>query len=272
MLFWKGFFIVWQGSRIFVGSYSKEWVWFCGGVCFCLINGWVCLIMVLIFLLFFYGVFCMIEDQKFVVYFKFLVMGMMIFMVMLKLVVECGVVNLLQGFFDFQVEMVLFDVVYCQMLVGCNQYLLMVGVFELCQVIVDKVEVFYGLCFDVEFEVMVMVGVMQVIFMVIVVFVWLGDEVIVFELVYDFYVLVIEIVGGMVVYVQFKFFDYVLDWVQVEVLIMLKMWMIIVNLLNNLMGSLLIVVDLEKLVKMVCGIDIVILFDEVYEYIVFDGE
>lgn len=198
-------------------------------------------------------------------------MGTTIFTVMSRLAAECGAVNLSQGFPDFQAEPALFDAMHRHMLAGRNQYAPMAGLPELRQAIVDKVADLYGPRFDVESEVTVTAGATQAIFTAIAAFVRPGDEVIVFEPVYDSYVPAIETVGGKAVFAQLRFPDYAPDWTQVAGLISSRTRMIIVNSPHNPTGSLLSAVDLEKLAKLVRGTDIVILSDEVYEHIVFDG-
>jgi methionine transaminase len=198
--------------------------------------------------------------------------GTTIFTVMSKLAAECGAVNLSQGFPDFQAEPVLFDAVHRHMLAGRNQYAPMTGVPELRQAIVDKVAALYGPRFDVESEVTVTAGATQAIFTAIAAFVRPGDEVIVFEPVYDSYVPAIETVGGTAVFAQLKFPDYAPDWAQVAQLISPKTRLIIINSPHNPTGSLLTAVDLEKLANLLRGTDIVVLSDEVYEHILFDGE
>ena len=198
--------------------------------------------------------------------------GTTIFTVMSKLAAECGAVNLSQGFPDFQAEPVLFDAVHRHMLAGRNQYAPMTGVPELRQAIVNKVAALYGPRFDVESEVTVTAGATQAIFTAIAAFVRPGDEVIVFEPVYDSYVPAIETVGGTAVFAQLKFPDYAPDWAQVAQLISPKTRLIIINSPHNPTGSLLTAVDLEKLANLLRGTDIVVLSDEVYEHILFDGE
>jgi len=199
-------------------------------------------------------------------------MGTTIFTVMSRLAAECGAVNLSQGFPDFQAEPALFDAVHRHMLAGRNQYAPMAGMPELRQAIVDKVAALYGTRYDVESEVTVTAGATQAIFTAIAAFVRPGDEVIVFEPVYDSYVPAIETVGGKAVYAQLSFPDYVPDWDQVERLMTPKTRMIIINSPHNPTGSLFSTVDREKLAKLVAGTDIVVLSDEVYEHILFDGE
>ena len=198
-------------------------------------------------------------------------MGTTIFTVMSRLAAECGAVNLSQGFPDFQAEPALFDAMHRHMLAGRNQYAPMAGLPELRKAIVDKVADLYGPRFDVDSEVTVTAGATQAIFTAIAAFVRPGDEVIVFEPVYDSYVPAIETVGGKAVFAQLRFPDYAPDWTQVAGLISPRTRMIIVNSPHNPTGSLLSAVDLEKLAKLVRGTDIVILSDEVYEHIVFDG-
>lgn len=199
-------------------------------------------------------------------------MATTIFTVMSRLAAECGAVNLSQGFPDFQAEPALFDALHRHMLAGRNQYAPMAGMPELRAAIVDKVAALYGARFDPESEVTVTAGATQAIFTAIAAFVRPGDEVIVFEPVYDSYVPAIETVGGKAVYAQLQFPDYQPDWAQVAQLITPRTRMIILNSPHNPTGSLLFAVDLEKLAKMLRGTDIVVLSDEVYEHILFDGE
>src|SRR5574343_368500 len=203
---------------------------------------------------------------------RFPAMGTTIFTVMSRLAAECGAVNLSQGFPDFQAEPALFDAMHRHMLAGRNQYAPMAGMPELRQAIVDKVAASYGARFDVESEVTVTAGATQAIFTAIAAFVRPGDEVIVFEPVYDSYVPAIETVGGQAVFAQLKFPDYAPDWDQVRGLINERTRMISVNSPHNPTGSLLTAADLDRLAGLVRGTDIVILSDEVYEHILFDGE
>ena len=203
---------------------------------------------------------------------RFPAMGTTIFTVMSRLAAECGAINLSQGFPDFHAEPALFDAMHHHMLAGRNQYAPMAGMPELRQAIVDKVAGLYGARFDVDSEVTVTAGATQAIFTAIAAFVRPGDEVIVFEPVYDSYVPAIETVGGTALFAQLQFPDYAPDWVQVARLISPKTRMVIVNSPHNPTGSLLTAVDLEKLAELLRGTNIVVLSDEVYEHIVFDGE
>lgn len=197
--------------------------------------------------------------------------GTTIFTVMSRLAAECGAVNLSQGFPDFQPEPELFAAVHRHMAAGRNQYAPMTGVPELREAIVAKVADLYGTRFDPEAEVTVTAGATQALFTAIAALVRPGDEVIVFEPVYDSYVPAIETVGGRALPASLCFPDYRPDWDAVRRLVTARTRMIIVNSPHNPTGSLLAASDLESLAAIVAGTDIVVLADEVYEHIVFDG-
>ena len=154
---------------------------------------------------------------------------------------------------------------------GRNQYPPMAGVPELRSAIADKVEALYGASYDVDSEITVTAGATQAIFTAIAAFVRAGDEVIVFEPVYDSYLPAIETVGGKAVYAALGFPDYRPDWQQVRSLISPQTRMILINSPHNPTGSLLAADDLDQLAALTRDTDIVVLSDEVYEHIVFDG-
>jgi methionine aminotransferase len=198
--------------------------------------------------------------------------GTTIFTVMSKLAADCGAINLSQGFPDFQAEPALFDAVHQAMQAGRNQYPPMAGMPELRQAISDKVATLYGLRYDVDAEVTVTAGATQALFTAIAAFVRYGDEVIVFDPVYDSYVPAIETVGGRAVYARLRFPDYRPDWDEVKSLVNARTRMIIINSPHNPTGSLLSASDLEALNEITRGTDIVVLSDEVYEHICYEGE
>ncbi len=203
---------------------------------------------------------------------RFPAMGTTIFTVMSRLAADCGAINLSQGFPDFQAEAELFDAVHRHMRAGRNQYAPMAGLPELRQAIAGKVRDLYGADFDPESEVTVTAGATQALFTAIAAFVRPGDEVIAFAPVYDSYAPAVETVGGKVVYASLRFPDYAPDWAEVARLVTPRTRMIVINSPHNPTGSLLSAVDLEKLAEIARGTDIVVLSDEVYEHIVFDGE
>ena len=197
--------------------------------------------------------------------------GTTIFTVMSKLATDCGAINLSQGFPDFQAEPALFEATQRAMNEGRNQYPPMAGMPELRAAIAGKVDSLYGMRYDVDQEITVTAGATQALFTAIAAFVRSGDEVIVFAPFYDSYVPSIETVGGRAVPAQLKFPDYKPDWEQVRTLITPRTRMIIVNSPNNPTGSLLDAADLDALAELTRNTDIVVLSDEVYEHIVYDG-
>ena len=198
--------------------------------------------------------------------------GTTIFTVMSKLATDCGAINLSQGFPDFQAEPALFDAVAQAMRDGRNQYPPMAGLPELRQAIAGKVESLYGVRYDADQEITVTAGATQALFTAIAAFVRAGDEVIVFAPFYDSYVPAVETVGGRAVYANLRFPEYQPDWEQVRALITPRTRMIIVNSPNNPAGSMLTSDDLDALAELTRGTGIVVLADEVYEHIVFDGQ
>ncbi len=197
--------------------------------------------------------------------------GTTIFTVMSKLAADVGAINLSQGFPDFQAEPALFEAVDRAMREGHNQYPPMAGLPALRQAIAAKVQALYGRAYDPDSEITVTAGGTQSLFTAIAAFVRPGDEVIVFEPVYDSYVPAIETVGGKAVAVPLTFPEFSYDWAAVKKALTPRTRMIIVNSPHNPTGSLMGPADLAELSALVDGTDIVVLSDEVYEHITFDG-
>ena len=197
--------------------------------------------------------------------------GTTIFSVMSRLAAEHGAINLSQGFPDFSAPPALFDRVAKHMHAGANQYALMAGAAPLREAIAGKVADLYGLAYDVEQEITVTAGATQAIFTAVAALVRPGDEVIVFEPVYDSYVPSIELNGGRAVFARLTFPDYRPDWDQVRALITPKTRMIVINTPHNPSGAVWSAEDMRALEALVRGTGIVIVSDEVYEHIVFDG-
>jgi methionine aminotransferase len=197
--------------------------------------------------------------------------GTTIFTVMSALANECGAINLSQGFPDFDCHPLLVDRVTHHMKAGHNQYAPMTGVASLREAIAEKVENLYGSHYDSVSEITVTAGATQAIYTAVAAMVHPGDEVIVFQPVYDSYVPAIRLAGGEPIYVRLKFPDYHIDWDEVAALISPRTRMIMINTPNNPTGSVFSAADMQALARMVAGTNIVILSDEVYEHIVFDG-
>lgn len=197
--------------------------------------------------------------------------GTTIFSVMSKLAAEHGAINLSQGFPDFSPPSRLLERVAHHMAAGHNQYALMAGALPLREAIAVKVEHLYGARYDVEREITVTAGATQAIFTAVAACVRPGDDVIVFAPVYDSYGPAIELSGGRVLHATLGFPDYRPDWDEVRALIGPRTRMIIVNTPHNPTGTVWSADDMLALAALVRGTDIVVVADEVYEHMVFDG-
>jgi methionine aminotransferase len=197
--------------------------------------------------------------------------GTTIFTVMSRLATECGAINLSQGFPDFSPSAELFDLVSRHMNAGANQYAPMAGVAALREAIVARSEGLYGTRYDPEDEVTVTAGGTQAIFTAVTALVRPGDEVIVVEPVYDSYVPAIELAGGRAIRASLSPPGYRPDWERIGALVTPRTRMILVNSPHNPTGSIFTRADLDALAALVRGTEIVVLSDEVYEHIVFDG-
>jgi methionine aminotransferase len=197
--------------------------------------------------------------------------GTTIFTVMSRLAAEHGAINLSQGFPDFSPPPLLLERVSHHMAAGANQYPPMAGVLPLRESIAEKLSRLYGTQVDVESEVTVTAGATQAIFTAISACVRPGDEVIIFAPVYDSYVPGIELNGGTARYAQLRFPDYRPDWAEVRALITPRTRMIIINSPHNPSGSVWTAADMAELERTVADTNIVVVSDEVYEHVVFDG-
>ncbi|TAH41748.1 MAG: pyridoxal phosphate-dependent aminotransferase [Betaproteobacteria bacterium] len=197
--------------------------------------------------------------------------GTTIFTVMSRLAQECGAINLSQGFPDFNAEDALFERVAHWMRAGHNQYAPMAGCLALREAIARKVEALYGTAYDVESEITVTAGATQALFTAVTACVRPGDEVIVFEPVYDSYVPAIELAGGRVVRMRLAAPDYRPDWDAVAAAVGPRTRMIMINSPHNPTATVWSAADLDRLAAITRGTGIVVVSDEVYEHIVFDG-
>ena len=197
--------------------------------------------------------------------------GTTIFTVMSRLAQECGAINLSQGFPDFNAEDLLFERVAHWMRAGHNQYAPMAGCLPLREAIAAQVEALYGARYDVEHEITVTAGATQALFTAVTACVRPGDEVIVFEPVYDAYVPAIELAGGRVVRLRLAAPDYRPDWAAVAAAITPRTRMIMINTPHNPTATVWSQDDLDQLAALTRNTGIVVVADEVYEHIVFDG-
>ena len=195
-----------------------------------------------------------------------------IFAVMSGLAAKENALNLSQGFPNFKTSETLIRLVSDAMKKGLNQYAPMPGIFCLREAIAQKIYDTYQIQYNPDTQITVTAGATQAIFTIIAAFINKGDEVIIFTPAYDCYEPSVALFGGIVHSVALKAPDYKTNWEQVKSLVSPKTKMIIINTPHNPTGSILQAEDLITLQNIVKGTDIIILSDEVYEHIIFDGE
>lgn len=199
--------------------------------------------------------------------------GTTVFTRMSALAVQAHAVNLGQGFPDFACERSLIQAVNDAMQADFNQYPMMSGAPVLRLAIVSKIAALYGHQYDVEREITVTAGATQALTTAILCCVHPGDEVIVIEPTYDSYVPAITLSGGVPVLVQMETgaSGYSVPWHKVAAAVTPRTRLIIINTPHNPTGSVLRARDLQALADIVRGTDILLLSDEVYEHMVYDG-
>jgi methionine transaminase len=197
--------------------------------------------------------------------------GVTIFTIMSKLANDHNAINLSQGFPDFDVHPDLVALVDKFMCSGHNQYAPMQGVQALREQIAEKVSDLYHATYDPDSEITVTSGATEALFAAISAVVRQGDEVIILEPAFDSYVPVIKLNGGIPVYVEYKFPDYRIDWNDVRNVLTSKTRLIILNSPHNPTGTVFTDSDMSELKHILQDTDVLILSDEVYEHIIFDG-
>ncbi|MDX5586650.1 MAG: methionine aminotransferase [Aureibaculum sp.] len=195
-----------------------------------------------------------------------------IFTVIGKLATEYNAINLSQGFPNFNTSKELIDLVNSSMLNGNNQYAPMPGIYSLREAISQKIENLYGITYNPKTEITITAGATQAIFTAIAACIKKDDEVIIFKPAYDCYEPAIELFGGKPVPIQFDPEEFKIDWQKVKGLISAKTKMIIINTPHNPSGRVLSYNDMKQLEALLKNTNILLLSDEVYEHIIFDGE
>ena len=198
--------------------------------------------------------------------------GTTIFSVMSKLATDHHAINLSQGFPDYGTDEQLTSAIIQAIKGGFNQYAPMAGYLPLREQIAEKLQRCYDAQYHPETEITITAGGTQAIFTAINTFITAGDEVIIFEPAYDCYSPTIKLLGGLVKPFELQAPDYKIDWEMVKKLFSANTKMIIINSPHNPTGSILQKEDIDALIKLTKDTDIIILSDEVYEHIIFDGE
>ncbi|NCI45158.1 methionine aminotransferase [Sediminibacterium soli] len=197
--------------------------------------------------------------------------GTTIFTVMSQLAAEHNAVNLGQGFPDFPMSGELTSLVAEAMQNGYNQYAHMNGVPLLRERLAEKAAKLYRASIDPETQITITPGGTYAIYTSLTTVLQPGDEVIVFEPAYDSYIPNIEVNGAIAVRISLQFPSYSIPWEEVRAKITAKTRMIMINTPHNPTGSVLSESDIEELRKTVRDTSILILSDEVYEHLIFDG-
>lgn len=197
--------------------------------------------------------------------------GTTIFSTMSALARQHNAINLSQGFPDFDCSPVLMEKAAHYIRSGFNQYAAMPGTMELRERIAEIISLSYGASYHPETEITVTAGATQAIYTALAAFIRPGDEVLVFEPAYDCYVPAIELQGGIAVYSQLNPDDFSINWNDVRQKISHKTKAILINSPHNPSGTIFTQKDLLELENTIAGTDILVISDEVYEHMVFDG-
>jgi methionine aminotransferase len=197
--------------------------------------------------------------------------GTSIFTVMSKKALDCGAINLSQGFPDFMIDEKIISLVHKYMLAGNNQYAPMPGTVELRRSIADVIQNSFGRTFDPDNEITITAGATESTYSVIAALISPGDEVIIFDPAYDSYNPVVRLNGGVPIHINLSPFDFSVPWDEVRAKVNERTRMIIINTPHNPSGAVLMEDDMEELQKIVLENDLLVLSDEVYERLIFDG-
>lgn len=198
--------------------------------------------------------------------------GVTIFSTMSQLAQQLGALNLSQGFPDFAPPQALLQALSHATLHGSNQYASGDGLLQLREQVAalflqrDQIQL------DPLTEITVTPGATIGIFSAIQALVHAGDEVIVFDPSYDSYAPSIQLVGAKAIHIALQQPNFSVDWQQVKAAINAKTRMIIINTPHNPSGSIWSKQDWLNLIELVREHNIVVLSDEVYEHLVYDGK
>ncbi len=194
-----------------------------------------------------------------------------IFAVMSKMATEYHAINLSQGYPNFKSDPILIDLVNKAMEDGHNQYAPMPGDLRLREMISQKTQILQNRIYNIETEITVTAGATQAIFTAIAAIINKDDEVIIFTPAYDCYKPSIELFGGLTIPIQLKSPTYSVDWSEVEDKITTKTKLVVINTPHNPSGMIFSENDMLQLQSLAEKYNLLVLSDEVYEHIIFDG-
>lgn len=194
-----------------------------------------------------------------------------IFTVMSGLAKKHNALNLSQGFPNFNMDSTLINLVSKAMEEGYNQYAPMKGIYALREVISEKIESLYNAKYHPESEITITVGATEALYSTIAAFVGPGDEVVVLKPAYDSYEPAIIANGGTPVLIQMKGKSFEIDWIAFKAALNENTRMVIINSPHNPSGRVFSVEDMIQLEECLKDTKILLLSDEAYEHITFDG-
>ncbi|NOT28807.1 MAG: aminotransferase class I/II-fold pyridoxal phosphate-dependent enzyme [Acidobacteria bacterium] len=197
--------------------------------------------------------------------------GVSIFAIMSRLAEEHGAINLSQGFPDFDCDPDLVEAVARQMRAGHNQYPPMLGIVALREALSRKIERLYGRRYDPATEITITSGATEGLFSSLTALVRPGDEVVLLQPAYDSYLPAVQLCGGRPVFVTLRGTDYRVDWDEVRRVVNAHTRVIVVNSPHNPTGMVFDADDIRGLTSVLERTDAIVVADEVYEHIVFDG-
>lgn len=198
--------------------------------------------------------------------------GTTIFSIMSQLAAEHGAVNLGQGFPDFACDPALVDAVSRAMQAGHNQYPPMPGIPALRAAVAAKIEALHARRYCENSEITITAGATQAILTAILACVQPGDEVIVLEPCYDSYVPNIELAGAAVVRVPLTPGSFAPDFERIAAALSPRTRLLLLNTPHNPSASVWSAAQMRQLEALLAPTDVLLISDEVYEHMVFDGQ
>ncbi len=197
--------------------------------------------------------------------------GISIFTVMSRLAEEHGAINLAQGFPDFDAAPALTALAGAWFARGCNQYAPMAGVMRLREELAGLIERQHGARYDPGTEITITAGATEALFSTITALVHPSDEVLLFEPCYDSYVPAVQLAGGIPVFVTLRYPHYRVEWEAVRSKLGERTRLVVVNSPHNPTGTMWSPEDVRQLAGLLDGTRVMVVSDEVYEHLTFDG-
>ncbi len=197
--------------------------------------------------------------------------GTTIFTTMSQRAKELGAINLAQGFPDYDPPDKLKELLAAQALTSSHQYAPMTGLQTLREQISTRYAAAYGTTYDADAEITLTLGATEALFSSIQALVGVGDEVIVFDPSYDSYGPAILLAGAKPIHIPLQPPSFAIDWQRVADALSSRTRLIIINSPHNPTGTLITPADLDTLAALIRDRNVLVLSDEVYEHMVFDG-